>query len=326
MSVPAMVAQGVPPSQLIVVDSSDNHEPSRSVVQEALRSFSGRVDILHTPKGLTLQRNAGLKIVQHPIVFFPDDDSIWYPDVAEVKLSIYQRDSGGMISAVCGAESKISPVQLPKANSGAYKMRRSDRFKQILGHRRYQLENLIAPDPARLAGRNFIQKQPSPPWLADLNAVPVEWMTGFRMSFRTNAIRQVGFDENFRAYSLFEDIDASFAVWRSGVVVGARNARIFHFKSPERRDNGYRLGAEQILNKAYILAKHTPIGSLARGKMYRFARFKCFLYSLDLRDGFSRDRLRGAKQATGAIDEILSANPSEALVAYRSSMDRCGLR
>ena len=76
---------------------------------------------------------------------------------------------------------------------------------------------------------------PVPDWLSAENAVLVPWMTGFRMSFRTEVVRAVGFDEALKRYAVFEDVDASFRVLKTHVLVGARNAEIYHHKAPSRR-------------------------------------------------------------------------------------------
>ncbi|MBL6911122.1 MAG: glycosyltransferase, partial [Pirellulales bacterium] len=82
LSIPLMLNQSRPPSQLIVVDSSDNHEPVKELVQSLTDKTPLDTIVYHSPKGLTRQRNKALEYVTHPIVFFPDDDSIWFNNTA----------------------------------------------------------------------------------------------------------------------------------------------------------------------------------------------------------------------------------------------------
>lgn len=133
-----MLSQSRPPVQLIIIDSSDEHQATVETVVESTGVHPVDLTILQSEKGVTLERNLSLPLIDHPVVFFPDDDSIWFPGVASAILDDCEADLEKRIAAVCG----------------------------------------------------------------------VEWTAGFLMSFRTEVIRQVGFDEALSRYSLFEDIDA----------------------------------------------------------------------------------------------------------------------
>lgn len=133
-----MLSQSRPPVQLIIIDSSDEHQATVETVVESVEVHPVDLTILQSERGLTLQRNLSLPLIDHPVVFFPDDDSIWFPCVSRTILDDYEADLEKQIAAVCG----------------------------------------------------------------------VEWTAGFLMSFRTEVIRQVRFDEALFKDSLFEDIDA----------------------------------------------------------------------------------------------------------------------
>lgn len=322
LSIPRMLNQSRKPSQLIVIDSSDDHEIVKKAVKKAVNDHPVKLTIKHSEKGLTKQRNAALAHVEHPIVFFPDDDSIWFQKVAEKQMEVYERDVENRIAAVCAAESPFPPQDFESGENNSYSMRKGDRFKQRFAHIRAKLEKLFIPDPAILVGKKHWESFSTPDWFNKEDIVPVEWMTGFRMSFRTNVIKNCGFDEAFQAYSLFEDIDASFAAWKSGAVVGARQAKVFHFKSPERRDNGKRLGFEQLVNKAYVVAKHTDNGDPIRLRMKRFAKYKILQYRLAANDQFGRDRLEGAKNALAEIPTIMNCPQGKLRQQYSETINR----
>jgi glycosyltransferase involved in cell wall biosynthesis len=324
LSIPRMLGQTPPPAQMVVVDSSDDHGATVAAVAGAVSGHSVDLTVLRCDRGLTRQRNAALAHLRHPVVFFPDDDSIWFPQVARTHLEVYQRDSARQIAAVCAAEAPAPPPGWEVAAAGSYRMRRSHLLQQRFARARARLENHLAPDPARLLGRSFFPPAAElPDWFGDYDAVPVEWMTGFRMSFRTEVIRAVGFDETLARYSLFEDIDASFAAWRHGWVVGARNARVFHYRSPERRDDGRRLGVEQLLNKAFVIAKHAPIDHPARAAMCAFGRYKTLQYRLAANGEFGAARLAGARAALREIDFLADSPPEVAAPAYLLALVRC---
>jgi glycosyltransferase involved in cell wall biosynthesis len=322
LSLPRMLTQSRSPAQLVVVDSSDDHAVVADAVRHAAANWKGRLTILQSERGLTLQRNRGLALVDHPIVFFPDDDSIWFAGAAEAILAVYERDNAGALAAVCAIESQVPPDDFSVTNSG-YTMSRSDRLKQSFIKLRSAIEHRLFPDPGRVLGRAFMQKANPPTWLREVDAAPVEWMTGFRMSFRTKVIAACRFDETLARYCLFEDRDASFGAWRHGLVVATSAARVYHHRSPEVRDTGWRMGIEQLLNQAYITAKYSEVGAPSRQSVMRFARYKTFLYSLTSRSAFGRGRYLGAKSTLAELPALVASPSSEADKIYLAALARC---
>lgn len=327
LSIPHMLRQSRLPGRLIVVDSSDDPAPARRAVESAVPP-SSKVEVIVHPvtadeRGLVLQRNRGLQYVTAPIVFFPDDDSIWFAGVAESIMAVYERDDDDSISAVCGAESPTPPPDFAGNRGNAYAMRKADRVQRRVAPMRTYLEKRVFPDPAKLLGQAFAAGLAPASWWRDLDVVPVEWMTGFRMSFRTAVARMAGFDTNFRAYSLFEDVEASFAAWKHGAVVACRKAQIYHHKSPERRGDPYRLAVEQLLNKAYIVSKYTVPGHPARLALASFARYKLIIYSTGLTNTYGRKRLQGALRATRYLRAFMRVPAAQAADLYRQTITAC---
>ena len=305
LSIPRMLGQTRPPAQLIVVDSSDDHQATLSAVVESVDRFSVDLQVIKCERGLTLQRNASLPLIKNPVVFFPDDDSIWFPGVATAQLEVYERDEAGRIAAVCAAESSSPPPDWEFEVASSYQMNWKHRMQQKFAGTRHRIESRLFPDPAGIVGRGlWPQESELPSWFAEEDVVLVGWMTGFRMSFRTEVIRKVRFDEKLTRYSLFEDIDASLGAGKLGWVVGARKAKVYHYRSPEKRDQGRRLGAQQLLNKAYIVHKYSSQGDLARRKLENFARYKVFQYRLGAVDAFGSERYEGASAALAAIKRL----------------------
>lgn len=324
LSIPRMLSQSIAPSQLIVVDSSDDHKATIEAVNSACRDSELEPTVIKAARGLTKQRNCGLACVNNPIVFFPDDDSIWFPGVAQRTLDVYRLDTQNQISAVCGKESTEAPSDfvVNASNSSGYKMSFKDRIRQKLIFKRNSLEKKYFNDPAKALGTYYIDRAKSPDWFAEHDIAPVEYMTGFRMSFRTEVIRKHLFDETFSNYSLNEDIDASFSAWKEGMVVAAHKAKVYHYKSPERRDNGFRLGFQTITNKAYIIAKHCPPSLKIRSTLTRYSKYKTFLYYLARRDMFSKDRYRGAKEALAHLQKIIDSAETTLPSTYQSIVKR----
>jgi GT2 family glycosyltransferase len=324
LSLPLLLDQSRQADKIIVVDSSDDQTQNKALVAQL--SQQSAVPLLHisSPIGASLQRNIGLQLVSSGTVFFPDDDSLVLPDALEELMNIYDLDSDGLIGGVCSAESKTAPVGVLDQQTAAYQMRLSDRIKARLARTRFALERNLVPDPFHVcAARKYRRLPKAADWLAAQNAILVPWMTGFRMSFRTELIRRTGFTEELGRYALFEDTDACFGILQSHLLVGARRAQIYHHKAPERRANGRAMGAMQILNRAYVLARSGEADQKMLAAMRRFSRYKILQYMVGARSGFGKDRLAGARHAYHLMPALFGAPADQLNRIYLDLRERC---
>jgi hypothetical protein len=238
-------------------------------------------------------------------------------------MRIYEADVEERIGGVCGREVLKAPEGVLSVARKSYQMTRLDRMKQKVARQRFLLERRFCPDPFTVHGRLRCNAHGTPDWLSLQNAVPVEFMAGFRMSFRTRLITERGFDEMLGRYALFEDVDASFSIMRDHLVVAAWDARIFHYRSPERRDAGMILGVMQILNRAYVICKHAEPGTDARRSLNRYAIFKLCIYLTEAKSKFGRDRLIGAFRAYRCLPTLLEAPGEELASTYLRLRKQC---
>lgn len=308
LSIPLMLSESRQPQNFVVVDSSDNHEQVRDLVYALTAGWHGKVVVLHeTPPSSSRQRNIGLNYVTSDVVIFPDDDSLVLPGAFEAMMRIYDLDTENRISGVCSAEA-ISPPEGLFEKREAYELTFSEKAHKLIAKWRYALERIFIPDPLLMHGRNLMQKHTLPEWLAAENAVPVEYMTGFRMSFRTPVIRKYKFTEVFSGYCLAEDVGASFLALRDGLLVGARNALIYHHKFPGKRAGGYFIGLAQMINNAYVLAKSMQeYEAKTVFAMYIKSLYKLFLYFPLLKEPYGRARIRGAARGIWVMGRMLKA-------------------
>lgn len=299
VSICTLAGQTRRPARLIVVDASDDPVPAEAAVRRALEGRDVDLVFEHTIRpGLTRQRNLGLALVESPVVFFMDDDSLPFPDAADEIMRIYERDTDGVIAGVAAADAPSAPGQI----EGGWQMLAGHRRAARLGRLRNAIERRVAfLKPAIALGRTLNDRNPRPRWLAAMEAAPVSYMTGYRMTFRTAAIRPAGFDEALEGYGLEEDVDASFTAMRSGLVVGAQRARIHHLRHPSGRGDAYGRGRMEVLHRAHVLLKHAsgPQGSAAllRRCWRRHLGFTALKLALSLKGaarGEGRARLSGA--------------------------------
>lgn len=300
LSLPLFATQSARPDQIIVVDSSDDHVAMATFVTGILSRFQIPFKIHRASKAsLVLQRNEGLMFCQAEIVFFPDDDSLWFKNTAEECLRIYANQAyGALIGGVSATETRTNP-----ANSVArYKVSNAEKLKAIFGKAKKGIEDLLFPRPfdsyCRLYGmKGNLRARDS---ISKLGPV-LENMGGFRMSFRRSALLAAGsFDEALGeviGYSQHEDIDASMRVQRLGFfLVGADAAHVCHYKFPGVRSRGLIYGFCQFMNMIYIMGKFPEYNAM-RGTIRRYLKWKLFLYRLAAKSDFGIDRFKGASYA-----------------------------
>lgn len=323
LTIPLLLSQSRRPERLIVIDSSDDHGPVAEAVTRAVGDQPVELIVEYSEKGLTRQRNRGLSHVTAPIVFFPDDDALFYPGTSQAILEIYERDTEGRVMGINPADALVPPPGV--LENATYDMTGAHRFHaRTVGLRTRLGRRLNALSPRYFIGRILLERAPDLPWLAEMDALPVEWMTGYRMTFRTAAIRDLGFEVVFGGYSLFEDTDASWIAWQRGVVVGANRGRIYHHRFPSGRANHYGLGAMGLANLAYLMAKHcTDLGlsaaqvAQAHRLTRRYARARMWIArAKGLRDAGAREELQGMREAFGTIDRLFAAPRADLAATY----------
>ena len=239
LSLPLHLAQTRPPEEIVVIDSSEGEaaERSRAAVEASAQEAPMPVSYHASASGISVQRNLGLTLVRAEVTFMPDDDSLVYPGAMERIMRVYERDAEGRIGGVAGREEGRPPLgALGGGERPAYAKRRSDRLRTRFAYTRKRLEDRFFPDPLLLTAQALQARLPPPePWLAEEDAVRVEWMTGFRMSFRTEVIRRIGFAESLGRYALYEDIEAGFRIMAGGhALVATHAAPIYHHKAPAK--------------------------------------------------------------------------------------------
>ncbi|OPY70191.1 MAG: Glycosyl transferase family 2 [Syntrophorhabdaceae bacterium PtaU1.Bin034] len=324
VSLPLMLAQRRLPRRLIVVDSSDDHGRIRRTVEKAAADARARgvvVDIIRSDPGSSYQRNIGLRSVGSPVVFFPDDDALWFPGYPDAVMRIYERDTEELVGGVGGVESTAPPPGVLD-KSMAYRMEMKDRVQLLIGRFLDSIEFRFFPDPFFIETAIKYGNKQMPSWLHEEDSKPATVIPGFRMSFRTELIKRTGFDEALGRYAIFEDYDASLEVMKSHILVDAMRAKVFHYRSPEKRVNGFEWGFIQILNRAYVICKHSPPGSLSRRRLRGFSCYKLIRYLAQAQTWYGRQRVRGLLKALLLISQFYSA-PDEELkqiyVALRES-------
>ncbi len=324
-SIPSFVGQSHPPRRLIVVDASDDHEAVAKTVRRACDGTRTEAVVLSFRPWMTAQRNEGLRHVKAPIVMIPDDDSVWLDGAAEGVLRVYERDREGVVGGVAMAETRTPPAVLTTdAARAARQATLAERLIYRFANLKVRLMRRLAAPPLRVAGTAMLERIPKPDWLEEVRATPVPVLIGFRMSFRTEAIRRHGFNEGLARGRGLDDFDASLALLRDGwLLLETEAAHVYHHRAGGKRGRGVELGVTQVLNMAYITCRHTEPGHPARDAIRPYVRLMVLDYALRAYSRFGRERLTGIRRASRCLDELLDAPPDRLTAQYQQAFERC---
>lgn len=323
-SIPLMLQQSRQANALIIVDSSDEHQPIKELVSALTKDWPGRVKVIHQPQpSITLQRNIGLSYVQSDVVMFPDDDSLWHPGVTEATMRIYEADSEDQVGGVCAKPVTNTPLTKKELS---YKKSRGSALKTMTQPLRNFIEETFFKKPFNLFAIEKWKTLPQLTWLDKHNAVLVESMAGFRMSFRSSVIKQLGFDETIGSrvgYATHEDMEASINVLKSGYhLVAALDAKVFHHKHPSPRAPAFNYGLCQIINYLYIVRKHFNPDTKSWAATRRFLGYKVFLYWLGSFNSDKKKLYLGSMAGWKNRDTFLKTDPAKLKEVYAEVCDR----
>ncbi len=311
VTLPLMVHQTRTASRIIIVDRSDDHEAVRSYCEELAADAPMPFEVVYGEQAnLPAQRNQGLDLVTEPVVMYPDDDSMWYPDTAEQVMAVYEADTNQRFGAV-----SATPVQTPPTQTVTEVPLRKLRFTNItfVMDLRNRLETALVPQPFEVYGRHRIS-QLAPAARADgLDDYPlIETIAGYRMSYRTDVAKALRFDPVLGSrigYATHEDKDMGLRVLASGSLMAAAPAGlVFHNVAPGQRTGGFSYGFFHIFNYLYICKKVFPEHSRALAVTHRYLAYKVFLYGLRRSDQYALDVHRGAKAAMSEYETIMKAD------------------
>jgi GT2 family glycosyltransferase len=218
-----------PADEVVIVDG----DPARSAEPVA----DGRVYV-PSERGLTRQRNAGIRRATGDVLVFADDDVTFDPHVFSVLARAYEDPS------VVGATVKVDEPGGRRFGGKTSPVRRL-----LLGR---------APEGSFTRGGY-------PVYVRSVDEErDVEVMPGCFMSARREHAERVGFDEELPGYGLAEDEDFSYRLSRLGRVRYLPQATVVHRKTGFATQDPRALSRAAVVNRAYLFRKNFPQTPLAK--------------------------------------------------------------
>ena len=314
------VTQSLPPSEVIVVDSSATWEDHARQIGEIVGAYPDIRFVYEkgAAPSLTVQRNQAIALAQADIVFMIDDDSFMFPDCAGEIMALYAADTEKAVAGIQATLRGDMPeaagfAQARKQTGGGSQApsegARDGRLARWLKRRLFlmSMEELFIPYEGTLLHRAV------PDTLAGRAVAPATLFHGCRMTYRRSVIAQTQFDGLLRYYCPGEDLDASYRVSQVGHILTAKNAYLHHYNVSTGRIDRHKTTMLSVLNQAVLLARHSSDKTLAQ-KRYRGLMRRRLLAEF-LKDGLSRrldfPQLRGLWAALKSARTAFALSPEE---------------
>ncbi|MEM8580635.1 MAG: glycosyltransferase [Pseudomonadota bacterium] len=283
------VTQTHPPTEVVVVDSSANWEMHARRIADLMASYPN-IRLVYekgAAPSLTVQRNQAIDEAQADIVFMIDDDSFMFPDCAAEIMAVYSADIEG---EVAGIQAILSP-EIPQAANFAQNRRKTPQAS-VNGARSNKLMLwlkrevfLMTKDRLFIPYDDTERSETVPGPLSNQDVALAPLFHGCRMTFRRHNITQTRFDGLLRYYCPGEDLDASYRLARTGLLLTAHRALLYHYNVTTGRIDRYKTTILSALNQAVLLARHATDKSLAKKRYWALMRRR--MIAEVLKDGLS---------------------------------------
>lgn len=313
------------PSEVIVVDTSDNWEEGKLRAQELLKDCPEiSLDYLTSAvRSSATQRNLAISRASSDIVMMIDDDSFLHDDCAEKIMEVFEADTEALVAGV-GArivdenpaqhEPSADAPQLQQKNTGRRSTNhlRSFAMSTRLG-RWFNREILFQNAQSLFLCYDEPRERKVPECVAHLKVRDTVFMPGSGMAYRRVLSEKEKFDTALRYYAAFEDLDLAYRLARHGALLRAGSARYHHFEAASGRIKREKIVTFQLLNMAVFLKRHAKDPDVFLGK-YRIMLLRRLLSEF-LKDGLSQrwrfPQVAGALNAMKHWREIWSRDAAE---------------
>lgn len=218
--------QTVKADQIIIVDGGDKD------IKNIVDDFPGLgTNYLRVrPPGLTRQRNAGKMAVKEDVslVGYLDDDIVMENNANEIMLNFFQDASADHAGASFNIVNNIE--------------NRGHLFKRVF------LIDSRRKGTVLTSGMHTI-----------LHPVEkdtfVQWLSGGATVWRRQIIDSYNYDENYRGYGHFDDLDFSFRVNTRYKLKVLRDARVWHYIAYPKTNKKFDFAVSDAINRFYFVRK-----------------------------------------------------------------------
>jgi GT2 family glycosyltransferase len=234
----SVACQIIQPDEIVIIDASADESTTKVVQQFTANGELNNLRIIRSSRGLTSQRNRGLRETTGDIVHFLDDDVEVCRDYFQRILAVFTANPGG--GTAVGASGVVTNMR-PRQSRWLHRLLQLDAMK---------------PGAISLSGVNT-------PFTGDPDApYPVGWLSGCSMSYRRSAVLGISFNEDFTGYGLGEDVDFSQRAGLRGLLLIAPGAYLTHHESLVNREDRLALTRLGLVRRHEIAVRRHPVAGL----------------------------------------------------------------
>lgn len=224
----SIYAQSVLPHTIIVVDGSDTPVEPHLVRHTEV----GLVYVREFPPSLTRQRNAGIRAIPTELthVGFLDDDLVLLPNSLEAMQKFISREGPTLGGAGLNIQDK------PR---GRLKF-----ISVLMGH--------SSTIPGKICSSGYATSN-----IAAEKDYYSQWLCGGATIWRRDILQSYSFDEWYRGYALWEDVDFSYRVSKKFRLAVVAEAKVLHLHvNNMSSERAARIGDLEIVDRFYFVKKH----------------------------------------------------------------------
>lgn len=269
LTVKLALEQTRPPSEVVIIDASDDWDDTRRMVEETVQELRDGIRWVYEPaevRSTTHQRNQGVARAQADVLFLIDDDSWMFPDCAEKVMAVYEDpDHERILGIQCGHVMEM-PIELEGGGS-ASKQQIDGRkrtgmtyYSSIKAYLRSSFIGKFFVEQVLLLGKHstfipYYGGYRSYPEDKQLKAPlrPVQLISGSGMTFRRYILEKEPFETALRYSAAFEDCELSYRVRHHGLVVLHPDAKLHHYKASSGRVSRRALSEVSLLNRTVFI-------------------------------------------------------------------------
>lgn len=321
----AALAQSAPPSEIIIVDASDDWTLTRDLVQRQCAASAPHVRLVYErahQRSSAAQRNQAVAHSMADIVFLIDDDTFLHAGAAQTVLRIYQADTQRQIGAISLCEAgpeppepsdsgtNNAPTSSPRATPSP--LQRIRRSLRRLIHEPFRIEQILVPyDDA-------FPPQVVPPVVSDMNVASVVFVGGCYFTARREVMRQTPFEQVLVRYTAGEDLDASYRISQRWTLLKAFDARCYHAKAGGGRLSRRAVATLWLANLTALHCLNSTNRARSRRRLGRAMRKRlCFNLLRDLaRARWSLPETLGTCDAMRLSRRLYALSPQQVRQIY----------
>ena len=263
--------------KIVIVDSSSLEV--KKIIKDKINNYNCKIQFIDSKPSTCIQRNVGFDFIEsEEYIMFLDDDNIFHAD-AFYKMQEFlnrQKDFVGVA------------------------------FNQVYHYKKSIFEklkkNILLNGMGIYSSENggFSKSGWQSKFINFEKDTNVQWLPTRAVIYKSNAVKNIRFDNNLGIYGYLEDLDFSLELKKKGNLMVCSEAKYTHDQAITRP--GFEFGKKEIKNRFYIVKKH----NLSKGRFFFTALIRAVLTFKDsmLGNHNSLKRLFGNICALLSIDKL----------------------